>query len=448
MNAHTPEEIATWTVRYLDHDLDDEGVRRLSEAIARDPEARATYEAISGHAFHLADPLFWAESAAPAVVDFPQPKRGRLLRFVRPLAIAATVALATWLGLAGYRHASKPEPIGQLTAYEGAAVLMVDEGGTLRQRVTEGRTMPVFADQRLRLFSPVASAEFVYADGTRLSFSGVSDVLFTTSETGGKSLNVATGQVAADVARQPAGRPLEIITPTSTAEVLGTTLEFTADAEATSLAVTSGLVAVEGAGDRVEVAAGEEVRTTRTSESPRKVSRTDKLHDTWDARFTPEEFSQWHCGKQLPDGSVLAHPRPGTPYDWFTIASYNAWGRGEHSFFEIHADSVIHLRLKMDRPGPFGLMLSCRAVDRERKRGGNAFFGDALSRKIEGLQPGEWVTVSLPLAEFDRIERGKGKRPTREGDLAGLAAYYVHLSTRTEDRGLAVERIWVTRGGL
>jgi len=437
--SHDPDPVADLSVRYLDHALDEEGTRRLSEAIARDPEACATFDDISRQAFELADAGELDLATAPA-----QPRR--LVRFAPALAAAAVIALvAALLVLREPAPAAGPAPVAELTALECPLSVLLDEDGSLRRRGEAGDTLAVEVGQRLRLPNPTASAELAYADGTRVTLSGAVDARLERSPGGGKQLRLDSGQASADVTPQPSGRPLRILPPTSRLEVLGTSLELSADPEATSVAVTEGRIAVERPSDgaRVEVRAGEEVRTLRDGNSPLEVRRTPELKDSWLADFPSMSPGDLQCGKQLRDGTMLAFPRPGTRYTWFTIASRNAWGDGHHSHFQIHEDSVFHIRFKMERPAPFRLMLGTRTTDRERNRGGNAFFEDPAW--VEGLEADQWRTISIPINAFDRFE--KRNRIRNKRDLVSLAVYYIHLTTMTEDRGLIVDRMWVDRSG-
>jgi hypothetical protein len=57
---------------------------------------------------------------------------------------------------------------------------------------------------------------------------------------------------------------------------------------------------------------------------------------------------------------------------------------------------------------------------------------------------GEWRTVTIPLTQFQRKRDGMFRD---EPPVVGEVAYSVSISATEPDRGLVIDRIWVTRGG-
>jgi hypothetical protein len=90
-------------------------------------------------------------------------------------------------------------------------------------------------------------------------------------------------------------------------------------------------------------------------------------------------------------------------------------------------------------------MVGARAYPPKKIRfGANLFY----TRKAwnENLDADTWKTISIPLRDVDwhirkRIKKAGGP------ELAGLAAYLIHVTTMQRDAGLTVDRIWVTREG-
>jgi hypothetical protein len=133
--------------------------------------------------------------------------------------------------------------------------LSVHRGGTtvpLRQsgELLPGDTLSNDGDQ----------AAFAYADGSTIQLRAGTELHLDAPGEGGKRLVLARGAIVAEVAPQPAGRPLEVATPNAVATVVGTrfTLQVADDGQATRLDVEHGLVrlADRGGAAPIAVAAG------------------------------------------------------------------------------------------------------------------------------------------------------------------------------------------------
>ncbi len=129
------------------------------------------------------------------------------------------------------------QPIGVIAEVTGIPSLA---RGSRWQPVSEGMTIR-FGDRLSTL--PDQSLTLRYRDGTILQLAGDSSVaLQGESSRKGKRINVAWGTLTADVAQQPAGRPMLIETPISNITVRGTRLWLSADDARTRLDVIEGLV--------------------------------------------------------------------------------------------------------------------------------------------------------------------------------------------------------------
>ena len=102
-----------------------------------------------------------------------------------------------------------------------------------------------------------ASASIVFLDKTSLELEAGSRIESLQGRDA-KRLVVKTGAIAAEVAAQPAGKPMVFVTAQAEAQVLGTTLRIAAEPKSTRLEVTEGKVRFTRLQDRkaVEVAAG------------------------------------------------------------------------------------------------------------------------------------------------------------------------------------------------
>ena len=96
-----------------------------------------------------------------------------------------------------------------------------------------------------------------FTDGTtvRLSAAGVLEIRSGRADTA-KVLRLERGILIAEVAKQPSGWPMRLVTPVAEAVVVGTRLQLAHADAATRLEVTEGVVQLARANERVTVAAG------------------------------------------------------------------------------------------------------------------------------------------------------------------------------------------------
>ena len=91
-------------------------------------------------------------------------------------------------------------------------------------------------------------AEIEFFDGSTIWVSGSALLTLSDGEQG-KFIHLRRGDLSADVATQPAGKPLRLMTPSAEAEVLGTQFNITAGPDSTRVSVNEGLVSVERLAD-------------------------------------------------------------------------------------------------------------------------------------------------------------------------------------------------------
>jgi hypothetical protein len=120
----------------------------------------------------------------------------------------------------------------------------------------------------------------------------------------------------------------------------------------------------------------------------------------------------------------------GTQYQ---VRSQNAWTAG---LFELHEDSWLHLRFRMEKTGFFHVLFVARTNDPTNKRA-VVFEAPQFWRR---RPPGVWHEARVPLGKAKRL----GVSPA---DYAlPLVVYTVVVNSHLEDIGLEVDRLRVTRG--
>ncbi len=108
----------------------------------------------------------------------------------------------------------------------------------------------ILAGETLHVSGPSSRAVVAYPDGTRLYAGG--DTSLTLAA--GKAVTVARGEVAADVAPQPRGSAVVFTTPGAEVKVLGTRLAIVSRPESTWVQVEKGRVQVTRRSDRWSIA--------------------------------------------------------------------------------------------------------------------------------------------------------------------------------------------------
>ncbi len=172
-----------------------------------------------------------------------------LWRWVAGLAaIAALWMVAALIGLS-LENTSAP----QITLVRhGEGQVEIERGG---MRLSVESLEPLLAGD---VIHAQAHASITYADGTRVDFGPGTHIALPDRTDEAKSLTMHTGRLSADVAKQPAGRPMLFHTPQAVATVLGTQLDLAIQPSVTRLSVTEGHVRLMRRNDSatVEVSAG------------------------------------------------------------------------------------------------------------------------------------------------------------------------------------------------
>lgn len=270
--------------------------------------------------------------------------------------------------------------------------------------------------------------------------------LTCTVEDSQKRLDVHGGDIMAQVATQPDGKPMVIKTPGAEAEVLGTKLSLFASLALTELAVLEGHVSLRRLFDdqTIDVKSGECAVASKTSKFAAEA--ISPVPSVWDEDFEQEWPNRWRAGHWihygLPPGStgaVLAASRDEDGGPCF-ISTPNEWSRG---LFRIEDDTHLNLTYKLRWPGWFYVMLHTRTEDYSGAYQGSYMY---QTPEIWKIPRNQWRTVSIPLREFHEPQRdlpdGTSLAPPNVDDVV----FSLFLRTQEPDPGLVIDRIWVTNG--
>jgi ferric-dicitrate binding protein FerR (iron transport regulator) len=353
------------------------------------------------------------------------------------LAWAAALALAALIAFSASRW-KKSAPV--------AALLQVEEvHGAVTWSATDGRTRTdlrsgnVLEAGSLETLDADSTLRVRFADGTACTLGGAGGLVSIASGAQ-KVVRLKTGTLAVQAARQPAGQPMRILTPTAEVEVVGTAFAVATHEGRTSLDVDEGRVRMRRLADgrEVEVPAAQVALATldrAASFEPRP--RPPAVRD-WQTTFatapTPDWTGTWRPGALQAQPYVAGRPprfpslitRFGVRTD-FTAAL-------EQPCIVITAESVLTVRWR-----------SAQRVDRLVLIGTehpDGRFGGNYQMKLSAasLAANTWQETRLPLGQF---------APVHHHDLA-TATLHLRLlvfSTAFAADGLEIAEVQITDAG-
>ena len=379
-------------------------------------------------------------------------------RFAVACAGIAAVAACIAFAIIPLGRLSDVEEVVATVSARGVSMTILDGDGKERAWEAGGELHQLRLNETIVTSSAVDSVEILYADGTELELLGETRVRFTRTVAGAKELDIQSGLVKANVALQPTGRPLRIVTQAATLEVLGTTLGVEVKHASTQLGVATGRVVMtrKSDGKRVEVEAGRFATATESTNEPLKAHPFPDLPYEWTEDFGDGLPDGWRSGELvLQDESTkpVGHPLEQSIHavrairregGSFVVTSHNAWQEGIHGLCMLDDNSELHLRFRQSLATRITIMIGTRAYPPEKGQvGGNLFYTKKAWN--EDLPAGSWRTITIPLQDVSwHVKRGE--RMKGPADLEGLAAYLIHVNTMQKDAGLVIDRMWITRG--
>ncbi len=137
-----------------------------------------------------------------------------------------------------------PESIATVTGKAGA-VLWTGDGGEVSHHLDAGDRI---GGGTIETLASDSWAEIEFLDGTTMTISGHSAITISDRE-GQKIMRLREGALSVDAAKQPAGAPMLLMTPSAEARVLGTQFNVSTDDITTRVIVNEGLVEVERLAD-------------------------------------------------------------------------------------------------------------------------------------------------------------------------------------------------------
>ena len=322
MNDTEDRFISLWT-DYLEGDFDDQGMSELRQLIDDDRQlAVLAADTFRTHrllgmlsqdrdwhqdAFvqetmamlpespteFLSDVMMQLPCSSPAARPRLVPRWGMLAATAALFAVACSI---TW-----FTARIQPPVIATVTALDGD-VQWTGDGGRVQRELSAGSKL---YGGLLETLAHDAWIEITFNDGTEVTIAGHSLVVISEYEQQ-KTVYLREGNLSADVAKQPIGKPMRMLTRTADAEVLGTQFNLAAENDATRLVVNEGLVRVKRLADGSvqDVAADQHIVAALETENSFQAVNRQGYAEAWSARYPGDaRYGEWIP----PEGNAVGH---------------------------------------------------------------------------------------------------------------------------------------------
>jgi ferric-dicitrate binding protein FerR (iron transport regulator) len=419
MKHDTPDTLEM-LLRHTGGDGTPEMAAELSRRLCEDAAARAELCDLALEAFAVAEQ---SVAAIPLGVGAPVSgaavRNGGWRRWVLPLA-AAVAMVAGVLGLLMPLR-NDPEVVHVLSL-QGPARWTGAAG-----RIAEPREGDGLRGGLIELLADDAAVSLRFDDGSLITLNGVASASFSAS--GQKQVRLRAGSLSASIAKQLAGRPFLLSTPTASMEVLGTRFTVESAPDETLLSVNEGAVRLTRLADGrvVDVPAEHQVLAGAGASEELIARRPDATVSAW--RSDLAAGPRGTMGEWLPPGDGMPARLRSEPHmvvaghsDPVTV--YRVAATVPEPPLQLAAGSVIRVRGRLESPAEVVVMLVTKHL-----RGGYA--GNCF-RSFKPAATGEF-DFELPVEAFV---------PARLG-ATELQLKKVHLYTKHRDAGLEVGSIEV-----
>jgi len=363
---------------------------------------------------------------------------------VRPttMILAALAASVLLIGSVTWFARGAPDQVSvsmsaELSVVSGD-VFIVGQDGVRRSGGVGDSIQP---QDTLQVSGEDAFAGVTFSDKTSVTL--VRHAAATFGYDAGKHVTVHSGKLVANVSPQPEGHPMILTTSQVRVDVLGTRFAVAADDSKTDIAVQSGQVRVTRAdgpesivvdnGKRVQSGTSDEMILTKTQPTP----------NTWSMSFelgVPEGWLGTPVTDELPSGSSCAAKAEFNPvFSNHAVQAPEDWTLG---LFTVETNTHLHVTFKMSNPDWINFFSQVRASNFETS---NLMLCN--SAPFDHAKPDTWYTMTIPVQEWRRKQKGATEFSDGQPPVAGEVFYGLALSSVGDDRGLVVDRIWVTTDG-
>jgi hypothetical protein len=302
------DQFGVIVLTFLEGQASDEQIKTLNRELAGNAERRKLFvllsrqngllsEVFADHEAKVGQGVGGSSSKVIPVLRRMPVKRSATVRRSRPLAgallwaagIAAMVTIGLYYGLSGSGGARK-----SLRIVEAQSAFILEKGSKRNAATNE-----MFAPgDGIATNGPDSSAEIAFPDGTHM-WLGPNTEISQIAESSGKRVALASGNISADVVKQP--QPLIVSTPTVDAKIVGTKFNLSAASSQSRLDVIEGLVKLTRRKDNASIDVGAGEYTVADEQRPLALSRWTPV----DQKQPKIDFVQCsQCVPQAPQDSV------------------------------------------------------------------------------------------------------------------------------------------------
>lgn len=409
--------------RYLDGSLSRDDLSALNQRLREDSALRVHLRDIAEQAAAFGDMSRQHRETDTPVCSSKKPDRSVWLTSLALAASIAVLAASAWLFFA-----SKPDAV--LTLVESTGTVAWGDGTV----IVSGAKLPAGT---LETVGDDSSALFQFDDGSLITLQGEAELSF--ADESQKVLTLSRGTLSAEVKPQPAGHPMLIRTPSAVAEVVGTAFDLSTRSEDTLLKVNEGLVKLKRLADgrEIDVPANRSAVASLDTGAALDAASTPEPLNAWRFDFTtstpPRDWrgiskdgtmhTSPYVAKKMPDGRIVTHHG----------VSIRTAMLEQPLRLLASEQSVIHYRLRQERPGDLQLMLLTNRLN--GNHGGNfecKISADELHPDADG-----WCEIAIPITRYEPIDPRTALRK-RQTTAAGNILTSTIISSFREDRQLEV----------
>ena len=297
-SSNSGKDLDSLLAELVDETISSEGLVDLEERLDGNPDAQRRYL----HYVGLHTELGHLCGGEP--LENPVRRFQRRQWLVASLGAAAAVA---FIAIALLHDSGAVDPVVRVVDYDGP-VRWSGDRASADSTIAAGGNLPAGT---LETLTPDSWVEVEFFDGTSVSLAGQSLMTIGVVD-GRKVLRLREGNLSINAAKQPPGRPLQVLTPSAEAEVLGTQFNVKADEFSARFIVNEGLVRVRRLADgSIEKVGADEVvvaaleRGTKFTATPRR-----EFVERWQSELPRDGLrGRWEPGDApLNSGGLRAMP--------------------------------------------------------------------------------------------------------------------------------------------
>ena len=341
------------------------------------------------------------------------------------ILLSALFLLRPWQG-------QKETPLSTKETFIQPYQLISSSGASAIRKLSNGTFLATTTDQD-------SSMTLELADQSRVHLLPQTKATFSLA--GQRLINVTHGNLTFEITPQKPGSPLQVTTPSANLTVRGTRFSVESRSGLTQLEVAQGAVDIQhrkhqDLSEQTLVRAGHYAFTKRTEPTRPIALVQPPLNAHWECDLRDPSWSHRCQGEFLPDiGMKNIRSDSGKYY----LNLPNAWSEGTFGHFQIDHQYQLCMRIKIERPEWFNIILNLRPAQLGETETLTAIYQDP--KWWTECQPGEWHTIII---DYENPKRLSGRHADSFLEQS-WAVFHLGVNSLNHDRGFTIERIWTEK---